>query len=235
MSINWVMLKQNGDIEPLEGETVLLRTPGNVSLELKVPDGLRTSHANYSVKCNDGVAYVTTQRMIYLAANPTATFQSFSAFILDTYDPQPRSGGWAGFGAWRWKIEARPRPGGGIPADIPRVEALMIFNNGGMSEFHSKYGVMYERLLHARDVMRETGARVTVHDDDLPAYTPVAAGASVPTASAPVEPSPASAENVALQPQLTPNEPPPGYDEAQAQAVEQQFDEREQQQALRDQ
>lgn len=157
--------------------------------------------------------------------------------MLDTYDPQTISGGWAGFGAWRWKIEARPRPGGGIPADIPRVEALLVFNNGGVSQFHSKYSVMYERLLHARDVMRETGARVTVHDDDLPAYTPAAAGASVSTPSAPFQPPPALVveDDAAGRPQLTPEEPPPGYDEAQAQAVEQQFDEREQQAALRDQ
>lgn len=154
--------------------------------------------------------------------------------MLDTYDPQPRSGGgWLGFGAWRWKAEARPRPGGGIPADIPRVEALLIFNDGGMDAFHSKYSIMYERLLHARDVTRETGARVTVHDDDLPAYSPPAAGATVSSQSAPVQPP--ATETGDCQPQPTPDGPPPGYDEAQAQAVEQQFDEREQQEALRDQ
>lgn len=57
------MLKQNGDIEPLEGESVLLKSPGRVSLELKVPEGLRTPNAKFSVKCDDGVAYVTTQRV----------------------------------------------------------------------------------------------------------------------------------------------------------------------------
>lgn len=60
---SWVMLKQNGDIEPLEGESVLLKSPGRVSLELKVPEGLRTPNAKFSVKCDDGVAYVTTQRV----------------------------------------------------------------------------------------------------------------------------------------------------------------------------
>lgn len=104
-----------------------------------------------------------------------------------------------------------------------------------MPAFHSKYAIMYERLLHARDVMRETGARVAVHDDDLPAYTPAAAGASVSTPATPVQPPPTPAETAAPQPQSTPDEPPPGYDEAQAQAVEQQFDEREQQEALRNQ
>lgn len=110
-----------------------------------------------------------------------------------------------------------------------------MFNNGGMDRFHTKYAVMYERLLHARDVMRETGARVAVHDDDLPAYTPAAAGARVSTAAAPVQPPPTPAEADPVVPQLTPDEPPPGYDEAQAQAVEQRMDEREQQDAMRGQ
>ncbi|PSR81058.1 hypothetical protein BD289DRAFT_373057, partial [Coniella lustricola] len=228
---SWVMLKKNGEIEPLEDETIVVKTPDHVSLELRVPQGLRTANPNFSLKCDDGVAYVTNKRIIYLAARPTAAFQSFSAFILDTYDPQPRGGGWLGFGAWRWKAEATPRSGGGIPADIPRIELTLIFNNGGIDAYHGKYCLMYERLDHARDVSRETGASITVHDDELPAYTPAGArGASVQAgpSSSPETPAPSSG-----QPQQSPNEPPPGYDEAQAQAVEQQFDERERQDAER--
>lgn len=66
------MLKQNGEIEPLEGETVLLKSPENVSFELKVADGLQTPNANFSVKCNDGVAYVTTQRVSHVPGEPWA-------------------------------------------------------------------------------------------------------------------------------------------------------------------
>lgn len=108
----------------------------------------------------------------------------------------------------------------------------MIFNHGGIDAFHSKYSLMYERLSHARDVTRETGARVTVHDDDLPPYSPAAACAgSAPPA--PPEPPLAPTETGGEQPQQTPSEPPPGYDDAQAQAVEIQFDERERQDAER--
>lgn len=108
----------------------------------------------------------------------------------------------------------------------------MIFNHGGIDAFHSKYSLMYERLSHARDVARETGARVTVHDDDLPPYSPAAAGA---TSAQPVpqEPPQTPADLAGQQPQPTPSEPPPGYDDAQAQAVEIQFDERERQDAER--
>lgn len=108
----------------------------------------------------------------------------------------------------------------------------MIFNNGGIDAFHSKYALMYERLSHARDVGRETGARITVHDDDLPPYTPTGASGASPQ-SAPVPSTEATAEAESQLPQPTPDEPPPGYDEAQAQAVEQQFDERERQDAER--
>lgn len=235
------MLNQKGEIQPLEDEQILLKTPGYVSLEVSVPKAMRTSHPNFSVKCDSGIAYVTNRRIIYLAEQPTETFQSFSAFILDTYDPQPRAGGLLGFGAWRWRAEAKPRAGGGIPGDVPRIEILLIFNHGGVEGFHSKYSLMYERLSHARDVARETGTRITVHDDDLPPYSATGAGSppQQPSAEQPAQTSPASTENPpqartqTQQPQVTPNEPPPGYDEAQAQAVEQQFEERDRQDAER--
>ncbi|KUI52898.1 hypothetical protein VP1G_00501 [Cytospora mali] len=228
---SWVMLKQNGEIEPLEDEQILLKTPDYVSLELSVPKGLRTAASNFTIKCDDGVAYVTNRRIIYLAAQPTESFQSFSAFILDTYDPQPRSGGWLGMGAWRWKAEAKPRAGGGIPGDVPRVEVTLIFNHGGIDGFHGKYSLMYERLTHARDVARETGTRITVHDDDLPPYSPTEAG-SASNQPAPLQ-APQDTGTQTQAPQPTPNEPPPGYDEAQAQAVEQQFEERDREDAER--
>ncbi|KAJ0119440.1 hypothetical protein J7T55_013641 [Diaporthe amygdali] len=234
---SWVMLNQKGEIQPLEDEQILLRTPGYVSLELSVPKALRTANSNFNVKCDSGVAYVTNRRIIYLAEQPTETFQSFSAFILDTYDPQPRAGGLLGFGAWRWRAEAKPRAGGGIPGDVPRIEILLIFNHGGVEGFHSKYSLMFERLAHARDVARETGTRITVHDDDLPPYSAAEAGdapgqQSGQTSSAPAQSQP-EAPAATQQPQPTPNEPPPDYDEAQAQAVEQQFEERDRQDAER--
>lgn len=60
---SWVMLKPNGDIEPLEGENILLKTPDHVSLELRVPQGLRTANSDFSVKCDEGTAYVTNKRV----------------------------------------------------------------------------------------------------------------------------------------------------------------------------
>lgn len=73
------MLKQNGDIEPLEGESVLLKSPGRVSLELKVPEGLRTPNAKFSVKCDDGVAYVTTQRVSHISTRAVDCYKDLTA------------------------------------------------------------------------------------------------------------------------------------------------------------
>lgn len=177
---------------------------------------------------------LTCPQIIYLAAKPTATFQSFSAFILDTYDPQPWLGGLLGFGAWRWKAEAKPRSGGGIPGDIPRVEFTFVFNNGGIDAFNNKYNLIHERLSHAREIARETGTGITVHDDDLPPYSPTAGGpATGPASRGPADVSQSSSAPGAQQTQPTPNEPPPGYDDSQAQAVEQQFDDRDRQDAER--
>lgn len=116
---------------------------------------------------------------------------------------------------------------------------MLIFNHGGVEGFHSKYSLMYERLSHARDVARETGTRITVHDDDLPPYSATGAG-DAPGQPLPEQPAQASsatpqsqAQTQTQQTQPTPNEPPPDYDEAQAQAVEQQFEERDRQDAER--
>lgn len=57
------MLNQQGEIQPLEDEQILLRTPGYVSLELSVPKALRTANSNFNVKCDSGVAYVTNRRV----------------------------------------------------------------------------------------------------------------------------------------------------------------------------
>lgn len=57
------MLSQQGEIQPLEDEQILLKTPGYVSLELSVPKALRTSNPNFNVKCDSGVAFVTNRRV----------------------------------------------------------------------------------------------------------------------------------------------------------------------------
>lgn len=93
---------------------------------------------------------------------------------------------------------------------------------------------MYERLSHARDIARETGTGITVHDDDLPPYSPGEGLVGAPAQTVPLEPAQAPITTTQTQQaQPTPNEPPPGYDEAQAQAVEQQFEDRDRQDAER--
>lgn len=57
------MLSQKGEIQPLDDEQILLKTPGYVSLEVSVPKALRTANPNFNVKCDSGVAYVTNRRV----------------------------------------------------------------------------------------------------------------------------------------------------------------------------
>lgn len=88
---SWVMLKQNGDIEPLDGESIVLKTPGHVSLGLRVPQGLRTDNSSFSVTCDDGVAYVTNKRVsgtLFLSESHMVTCSN--VFRSYTWPPNPR-------------------------------------------------------------------------------------------------------------------------------------------------
>lgn len=60
---SWVLRKENGEIEPLEGESMLLKSLGHVSFDLKVPQSLRTPNSNFTLKCDDGTLYITNQRV----------------------------------------------------------------------------------------------------------------------------------------------------------------------------
>lgn len=229
---SWVMLKENGkDIERLPDEQILLITPPRVSLELSVPKPLQASHT-FSINCLDGKAYVTNKRVIYLAARPTEQFKSFAAPILNINDTHPSSGGFLGFGAWRWHGTVTPTVNGGIPAEIPLLELTLTFNEGGMDSFNRKYSLIRDRLQQFAQATGQSVRDAVVHDEDLPPYDPndhsQAAAAPMPSITQP------AAEPVQGRPnQQTPDEPPPDYDEAQAQAVSGRFEERIRQEAER--
>lgn len=125
-------------------------------------------------------------------------------------------------------------PGGGIPPNNAAVELRFTFREGGAFDFHSIFEQIKERVHQAYTVARESG-RTTVVDVDLeqlPAYEPAREVESedegprilspVPTrphvrdsgAEALREPTETSPPNF-----TAPDEPPPGYEEAQAQAV----------------
>lgn len=114
--------------------------------------------------------------------------------------------------------------GGGIPPEVVRADIKLTFKDGGMDNFDRKFKTIKERLDHAVELARATGQPISVHDETLPAYAPPSTTASqAPPASAG---APSEAGVAQGQPQQLPDEPPPDYDEAQAQAVGERFEER---------
>lgn len=131
-----------------------------------------------------------------------------------------------GFGAWFWEAEFRPVPGGNIPTDVMRAKVQLTFNESGVSDWQSKYTEIRSRLQH----LSQIGQLQNMHGEQLPSYS------SAPGSNEQRQTESATAEvareaDVALQQrrvnQSVPDEAPPGYDEAQAQAIAERFDERE--------
>lgn len=120
-----------------------------------------------------------------------------------------------------------PTPGGGIPGDIPRLEFKLVFREGGHDAFVSKFTTIKERLVFAQQLREETGQNIPT-GEELPQYEPrQGEGESTGQSSANSSSQPATAPPETTQPsQGIPDEPPPDYEEAQAQAVGQSLEER---------
>ena len=142
--------------------------------------------------------------------------------ILNVEDSRIESG-W--IGAWYWRAFAKPVPQGGIPADVVKLEVKLYFNEGGHEEFRVRFEEMKERLFHIRDIERETGQRITVPDEPLPAYEAQAStSAAGPSSLSPPGPVPGRSDSSAST-RRAPDEPPPNYDEAQAQTLSMRLEE----------
>lgn len=59
---SWVMLTRDGEIVPIPGEKILHTSRPRVSLELSTPRELQVAEP-YSFKCDNGIAYITNQRV----------------------------------------------------------------------------------------------------------------------------------------------------------------------------
>jgi WW domain-binding protein 2 len=111
---------------------------------------------------------------------------------------------------------ARPVSGGGIPADVPLFKLQFTFSEGGHNDFFQTFTLIKERLHHAREMGLDT-RRGNVDLEPPPMYS--AGGEGVGSAE-PVTTNvatPATPQQIASQ-VPPPNEPPPGYEEAQASA-----------------
>lgn len=183
-------------------------------------------------------------QLIYLPADPTPKFQSFSAPILNLQDTHVSA---PFFGPNTWYGVLQPVTGGGIPAHHPFVKLKMTFKEGGAFDFSSTYERIKESLIQAAETARESGRTVDLAGVDLeqlPAYEEVGeAGRVVPSAPPPIQrPVPISPTRSSRPPLLDsetvplpdnakpptnessnhippPDGPPPGYEETQRNTI----------------
>lgn len=102
--------------------------------------------------------------------------------------------------------------------DIPRVELKLTFKDGGHNEFVIEFERLKENLHHYREIERETGQRMSVPDEPLPAYE--GPGSSATTGGGRLAPEQApERSNSSTSRGRGPDEPPPAYEEAQAQTI----------------
>jgi hypothetical protein len=90
------------------------------------------------------------------------------------------------------------------------------FSDGGMMDFNETYIRLRERLFQYQEMRREMGPGADIPDEPLPAYEGPDIGPSETTStlSVPQNNRPDSSSS-----RRAPDEPPPNYDEAQAQQL----------------
>lgn len=145
----------------------------------------------------------------------------------------------------------QPVVGGGIPPSNIAVQLKMTFKDGGAFDFHSAFERIKERLQQVVEQARESGLIsgngsqragayvgvnfTNVHLEELPAY-------EGPQSTSTADPPPfsdrssggdanvhasESVQRSTLEERFEPpNEPPPGYEEAQQQGVANDFEDR---------
>lgn len=214
----------------LPNERILFTSPPRTSLQITTPNTYPGTEP-FAAKSDAGVVYITNQRIVYLPSTKTPELQSFSSPILNLQDTYVRA---PFFGANYWVGLCKPVLGGGIPPSNTAVELRLTFREGGAFDFHSTFEQIKERLHQAYEVARESGRQnvVDVDLEQLPAYEPareVESEDEGPRILSPIptRPQGRDSDGEELQnatetspPNFTaPDDPPPGYEEAQAQAV----------------
>lgn len=140
----------------------------------------------------------------------------------------------------------KPVPGGGIPPTNSALELRLTFREGGAFDFHTTFEQIKERAYQAHMIARESGtAPADVHLEQLPAYEParevVEDDEPRILSPVPVRPSRTNTGDIPIETtsEVTsvappaPDEPPPGYEEAQVQAVTDDLDQRLREEAER--
>ncbi|CAL5874711.1 uncharacterized protein PFLUO_LOCUS9012 [Penicillium psychrofluorescens] len=233
MSINWVMLHDSEGFVRLPNERLVYSSPPRTSLALSPPSAYKGKET-LSVQSSAGCIHLTNQRVVYLPAQPTKDFQSFSSPLLNVRDSHVSA---PFFGPNVWTALVQPVSGGGISPNLPAVQLKVTYKEGGAFDFHTNFERIKERLAQAVE-NTDDGARgvrgvdlTAVHLDELPAYD--APQHTRNHYSAPREPPPppppAESQSAGRRPSEVspePSEPPPCYEEVQSQSVAHELEER---------
>lgn len=231
---SWVMTSPgDGGFIKLPNERTLFTSPPRTSLQISTPNTSPGAEP-LSVESKAGVVYITNQRLVYLPASPTPELQSFSCPILNTQDTYVRA---PFFGANYWLGTCKAVQGGGIPAAHSIFEIRLTFREGGAFDFHTTFEQIKERLHQAYSVARENGQGgvtanlASVHLEQLPAYEPTRDAERRQNEPAILSPIPvrptdrdgrqpgSGATREARHTEAPASDPPPGYEEVQAQAT----------------
>ncbi|KAK2733170.1 hypothetical protein FQN57_002289 [Myotisia sp. PD_48] len=232
------------DFVHLPNERIIYVSPPRTSISLQ-PITPHHERFPFSRQSSTGCVHLTNQRIVYLPAQPTADFQSFSAPLLNTLDTHVAA---PFFGPNIWSAKVRPVAGGGIPPAYKFIQLKMTFKDGGAFDFHSNFERIKERLQQVIEQARNCGADdqgqmesgqtarpldminfANVHLEELPAYD----GQAGPQQnrignSTCLERRTTNAETalsyslpvIQQEPTLVaPIEAPPGYEEVQQQSV----------------
>ncbi|KAK6606913.1 ww-domain ligand protein [Botrytis cinerea] len=207
---SWVMTSNEAGFVKLPNERILYTSP----LE-RVYKFLRRLH----LLAQSHIRPKVTLGLFISVTNdaPTPELQSFSSPILNLQDSYVRA---PFFGANYWTALCKPVSGGGIPPDYPSVELKMTFREGGAFDFHSCLEQIKEHL-------------VNMDLEQLPAYeaaTEVTDEAHEVALDSGVADTTRSSRPETF---TAPAEPPPDYEEVQAQAVSVDLDQRLREQAER--
>lgn len=165
--------------------------------------------------------------MVYLPAQKSDDFQSFSSPLLNIRDSHVSA---PFFGPNVWTALVQPVAGGGISPSLPAVQIKVTFKEGGAFDFHTNFERIRERLEQAVENVSD-GARgmrgvdlSAVHLEELPAYEGPRNTAPPPVSSG----APVARQHIQQVSEAgsEPAEPPPCYEEVQSQSVAQELEER---------
>ena len=248
---SWVMLAPTSSppYTPLPNEQTLFTSSPRIGFSVSTPAHFPGKQQQpYNLTSSSGVLYLTNRRIIFLPDKAAQNFQSFAAPILSLHDSHVAAP-W--FGPNVWTALLQPTQGGGIPTPSGGVvEIKMTFKEGGAFDFHTAYERVRERLQQAVEVSRMdgdgsgaarnamNGAEVgNVDLEDLPAYEeegsgPLMSPVAVQQAAATRQPQRDSGlggqdDRNRPKPGDMPNEPPPGYEEAQMAGLQDELERRE--------